>query len=165
MPVGHQPTLEEAIAFYTPSSRSRIQAVFTNCCEKGISFDEELEIITQQGRRRWVRVIGRAVRDELGKIIQVQGSTQDITERKDTERQLTLLERSVESSTNGVVIVDAQRPDLSMVYVNAAFERITGYSREAALGATAVFYKESTRILQPWRNCAKASKSSAMCTW
>ena len=139
MPVGHQPTLEEAIAFYTPSSRSRIQAVFTNCCEKGISFDEELEIITQQGRRRWVRVIGRAVRDELGKIIQAQGSTQDITERKDTERQLALLERSVESSTNGVVIVDAQRPDLPIVYVNAAFERITGYSREAALGRNCRF--------------------------
>lgn len=139
MQVGHQPTLDEAIAFYTPSSRPRIQAVFTHCCEQGISFDEELEIITQQGQRRWVRVIGRAVRDELGHIIQVQGSTQDITERKDTERQLTLLERSVESSTNGVVIVDAQCPDLPMVYVNAAFERITGYSREAALGRNCRF--------------------------
>ncbi|TVP46582.1 MAG: EAL domain-containing protein [Halomonas sp.] len=58
----------------------------------------------------------------------------DIHERKATERQLNLLERSVESSTNGVVIVDAQDSDLPMVYVNAAFERITGYSRKEALG-------------------------------
>ncbi|WP_311064509.1 EAL domain-containing protein [Halomonas sp. DWK9] len=139
MPVGYQPSLEEAIAFYAPHSQPRIKQVFTACCEQGVSFDEELEIVTQQHQRRWVRVIGRAVRDELGQIIQVQGSTQDITERKDTERQLILLERSVESSTNGVVIVDAQRPDLPMVYVNAAFERITGYSREAALGRNCRF--------------------------
>lgn len=139
MPVGHQPTLEQALGFYTPRVQPRIRSIFAACCEQGISFDEELEIVTREGRRRWVRVIGRAVRDELGQIIQVQGSTQDITERKDTERQLTLLQRSVESSTNGVVIVDAQRPDLPMVYVNAAFERITGYSRDAVLGRNCRF--------------------------
>ncbi|KHJ51270.1 diguanylate cyclase [Vreelandella venusta] len=139
MPVGYQPTLVEALGFYEARSQERIRAAFTACCEQGVSFDEELEIVTQHHQRRWVRVIGRAVRDELGQIIQVQGSTQDITQRKATERQLTLLERSVESSTNGVVIVDAQQPDLPMVYVNAAFERITGYSRDAALGRNCRF--------------------------
>ncbi|WP_083007690.1 sensor domain-containing protein [Halomonas sp. GT] len=136
---GFQPTVEEAIDFYAPSSRPRIREVFEACCESGVSFDEELEIITRQEVKLWVRVIGKAVRDELGQIIQVQGSTQNITERKATERQLTLLERSVESSTNGVIIVDAQGHDLPMVYVNAAFERITGYSRDMALGQNCRF--------------------------
>ncbi|RUR30218.1 EAL domain-containing protein [Vreelandella andesensis] len=136
---GFQPTVKEAIDFYAPSSEPRIREVFEDCCKHGISFDEELEIITRQEVRLWVRVIGRAVRDELGQIIQVQGSTQDITERKATERQLTLLERSVESSTNGVVIVDAQRHDLPIVYINAAFERITGYSRDMVLGQNCRF--------------------------
>ncbi|NDL70107.1 sensor domain-containing protein [Vreelandella alkaliphila] len=139
VPEGFQPTIEEAIGFYEPSSQPRIRQVFEACCEQGLSFDEELEIITRQKQRRWVRVIGKAMRDELGRIIQVQGSTQDVTERKATERQLTLLERSVESSTNGVVIVDAQQHDLPIVYVNAAFERITGYSRDAALGQNCRF--------------------------
>ncbi|MGP5310173.1 PAS domain-containing protein [Vreelandella alkaliphila] len=105
---GFRPTVEEAIDFYAPSFRPRIREVFEACCEHGISFDEELEIITRQEVRLWVRVIGKAVRDEQGQVVQVQGSTQDITERKATERQLTLLERSVESSINGVIIVDAQ---------------------------------------------------------
>ncbi|MGM0832497.1 MAG: sensor domain-containing protein [Pseudomonadota bacterium] len=139
VPDGFKPTIEEAMTFYAPSSRPRIREVFSACCESGTSFDEELEIVTRQAVRLWVRVIGKAVRDELGQIIQVQGSTQNITERKATERQLTLLERSVEASTNGVIIVDAQRQDLPMVYVNAAFERITGYSRTKALGQNCRF--------------------------
>ncbi len=139
VPDGFKPTVDEAIGFYESSSQPRIRQVFAACCEHGVSFDEELEIITRQGVRIWVRVIGNAVRDEKGHIIQVQGSTQDITERKATERQLTLLERSVEASTNGVIIVDAQRHDLPMVYVNAAFERITGYSRNQILGQNCRF--------------------------
>ncbi|AQU84318.1 MULTISPECIES: sensor domain-containing protein [unclassified Halomonas] len=139
VPHGFQPTVEEAIAFYTPGAQIRIREVFTACCRTGESFDEELEIVTQQGRRRGVRVIGKAVYDEHGHITQVQGSTQDISERKATERQLALLKRSVESSTNGVVIVDALSHDLPIVYVNAAFERMTGYPREAALGRNCRF--------------------------
>ncbi len=139
MPAGFQPSTDEAFAFYAPTSRERLKRDFQACAAEGVSFDGEYEVITRQGQRRWVRAIGRAVRDEQGQIIQVQGSSQDITQRKATERQLTLLERSVESSTNGVVIVDAQQPDLPMVYVNSAFERITGYSRDAALGRNCRF--------------------------
>lgn len=139
VPLGYQPTVEETIAFYTPSFQLRFREVFAACCTTGESFDEELEIITRQGVRRGVRVIGKAVYDEHGHIIQVQGSTQDISERKATERQLRLLERSVESGTNGVIIVDALSEDLPIVYVNAAFERITGYSRQAVLGRNCRF--------------------------
>ncbi|MFB9868581.1 EAL domain-containing protein [Vreelandella sulfidaeris] len=256
MPAGFQPSVDEAFSFYACESQQRLLAAFKACSEHGISFDEEYELITRQGLHRWVRVIGKAVRDDANNIVQVQGATQDITEqkqlrenlarlaqrltitldsitdgfftldkqwhftyvnpeaerilqrkegeligqhiwqsfpeavgsrfeyeyqraakeqraihfedynprlrlwleanvypspeglavyfrdineRKATEHQLKLLERSVESSTNGVVIVDAQRHDLPMVYVNAAFERITGYSRNEALGRNCRF--------------------------
>ncbi|WP_081194931.1 putative bifunctional diguanylate cyclase/phosphodiesterase [Halomonas sp. BC1] len=89
--------------------------------------------LTADGRRVWIEVTV-STGDRVIYVI-----ARDITQRKATERQLTLLERSVESSTNGVVIVDAQQPDLPMVYVNSAFERITGYSRDAALGRNGRF--------------------------
>ncbi|WP_404297362.1 putative bifunctional diguanylate cyclase/phosphodiesterase [Halomonas sp.] len=54
-------------------------------------------------------------------------------ERHKNRRTLRLLERSVEESTNGVVIADATRPDLPIIYVNAAFTRISGYSKDEAL--------------------------------
>lgn len=81
-PKGYSPTFEEAIAFYTPEYRAKIKRVYTNCAENGIPFDEELEILDSNGKRIWVRLIGEAVRDEQGKIIQVQGSFQDISEGK-----------------------------------------------------------------------------------
>ncbi|WP_261377561.1 bifunctional diguanylate cyclase/phosphodiesterase [Vreelandella titanicae] len=256
MPAGFQPSVDEAFAFYAPESQERLLAAFNACCEHGVSFDSEYEVITRQGKHLWVRAIGKAVRDDEGRIIQVQGASQDITEqkqlrenltqlahrltmtldsitdsfftldndwrfsyvnreaerilkrregellgqhiwqsfpdavgsrfekeyqraaseqiavhfeafnprlnswlevhvypspeglavyfrdineRKATEHQLKLLERSVESSTNGVIIVDAQRVDWPIVYVNAAFERITGYSRSQALGRNCRF--------------------------
>ncbi|SDM93328.1 bifunctional diguanylate cyclase/phosphodiesterase [Vreelandella arcis] len=136
---GFQPTIDEAIAFYTPTYQPRIRAYFDACCEHGISFDDTFEIITHDYQPLWVRVIGKAVCDSDGNVIRVQGSTQDITQRKATERQLQLLERSVESSTNGVLIVDAGHDDLPIVYANTAFERITGYSRQEALGRNCRF--------------------------
>lgn len=63
----------------------------------------------------------------------------DINQRKESERQLRILESSVASSINGVVICDARKPDLPIVYVNPAFERITGYAREEAVGRNCRF--------------------------
>ncbi|OBA00224.1 EAL and GGDEF domain-containing protein [Halomonas sp. G11] len=136
---GFQPTYEDAVGFYTAASQPRIKARFAACCERGVDFDEAFEIVTRDHRPIWVRVIGKAVRDSEGNVIRVQGSTQDITASKATERQLQLLERSVESSTNGILIVDAGRADLPIVYVNTAFERITGYNRQEVKGRNCRF--------------------------
>lgn len=38
-----------------------------------------------------------------------------------------------------LVVADAQLPDIPLIYVNAAFERVTGYHREAVLGRNCRF--------------------------
>ena len=63
----------------------------------------------------------------------------DITARREAQAQMLLLERVVESSTSGVAIADAQKPDFPIVYVNAAFERITGYHRKEIVGRNCRF--------------------------
>ena len=88
MPAGYSPKVSEGINFYAPQWRDRITKVFNACVEEGTPYDEEMEIITADGRRVWVRTAGVAVRDESGKIIKIQGSFQDITERKKTEQAL-----------------------------------------------------------------------------
>jgi PAS domain S-box-containing protein len=85
MPAGYSPPIEEGISFYAPEWRSRIAKVFGDCAERGIPYDEIMEIVTAQGRRRWVRTIGEAIRDEAGKIVKVQGAFQDITEQRAAE--------------------------------------------------------------------------------
>ncbi len=58
----------------------------------------------------------------------------DITERRAAEQALMLLRRAVEASSQGMVIADANEPGWPLIYVNPAFEHITGYSRGEAIG-------------------------------
>jgi len=46
---------------------------------------------------------------------------------------------AIEATTNGVVIADALLPDMPLVYVNAAFEDLTGYSSADIIGRNCRF--------------------------
>jgi len=50
-----------------------------------------------------------------------------------------LLERALAAAGEGIVIADARLPDMPLIYVNAAFEKVTGYSRDEALGRNCRF--------------------------
>lgn len=64
--------------------------------------------------------------------------------------------RAMEALPVGVVIADATAPDLPLVYVNPAFERITGYRREEALGRNCRFLQGRDRD-QPGLNDIRAA--------
>ncbi|HEX5693588.1 MAG TPA: PAS domain S-box protein, partial [Arenimonas sp.] len=82
----------------------------------------------------------------------------DISEHRSTQERMLLLQRAVESSMNGIVIADAQAGDLPIIYVNPAFESLTGYSAEEALGRNCRFLQgEETR--QPELNILRRSLS------
>ena len=68
----------------------------------------------------------------------VRRALQDASERTrrlETEEALRLRDRAVEASVNPVLIVSATDPDMPLVYVNRAFEHVTGYSRDEVIGA------------------------------
>ena len=76
-------------------------------------YDLELEKITAQEKRIWVRTIGQAVRDADGRIVRLQGAFQDITERKRLEAikagQAAILERIAINSPLPEVMLAAVR--------------------------------------------------------
>ena len=114
MPPGYDPLVEEAINFYAPEWREKITKVFTNCAVNGVSFDEEMEIITSTGRRLWVRTIGEAVRDENGQIFKVQGAFQDISEKKLAEaksREKDLQFRKLSANVPDLIFQFTRKPD------------------------------------------------------
>jgi diguanylate cyclase (GGDEF)-like protein/PAS domain S-box-containing protein len=63
----------------------------------------------------------------------------DIAARKRTEHELQLRERAIEASANSIIITNADAPHYLIEYVNPAFERITGYSAEEAIGMNLCF--------------------------
>lgn len=111
VPIGYSPLLKDGINFYAAECRARITEVFTNCTEKGIPYDEILQIITTTGKRVWVRTTGEPVRDRNGEIFKVQGSFQDISGIRQTEKYLekqnNLLTTLLDLLPIGVFMVEA----------------------------------------------------------
>jgi PAS domain S-box-containing protein len=87
MPRGYSPSLKKGLSYYAPEWQEKIKKVFTDCIEKGISYDVEAEIITGKGNRKWIRTLAEAV-IEKGKIVKVQGAFQDISKAKQAENEL-----------------------------------------------------------------------------
>lgn len=120
-------SIEAGIRFYAPEDRDRIRHLFKACAEQGQPYDEELQIITAQGRRRWVRTIGEAVRDQAGAIVRVQGAFQDITDQKHTEQALVLSKRRFRQFADAMPqIIWTATPEGLVDYANAAFYTYLG---------------------------------------
>ncbi len=135
VPHGYAPPVEEGINFYAPEWRAKITEVFSACAEKGIPYDEEMEIITSKGKRVWVRTIGRAMKDPKGSIIKVQGSFQDITEYKRQEDNLCQSEeRHRLLADNTLDVIWVMSMDARFTYVNPAVRAMFGFAPDEWIG-------------------------------
>jgi PAS domain S-box-containing protein len=159
VPLGFSPTLEQGINFYAPESRGAIQYAIEACTRDGTTFDLELQLVTAKGRRIWVRAIGESERDAKGVIRRVQGAFQDITARKDAERQLQSSEaryRSLfEDAPDGIVIAD---PGGTYLDANASICRMLGYTRDELTGLNAadIVVPTETPNIEPALSTIKA---------
>ena len=90
----------------------------------------------------YLEIMDRAfiVRNEMGSAIRMVGAMQDITEQKTREQQLRLFESVIEKTNDTVIITEAEPLNApygpKIIYVNEAFARSTGYSKEEAIGNT-----------------------------
>ncbi len=64
-------------------------------------------------------------------------------ERILSQERLQMMERAIESCSNGIAITDATVADNPIIYVNPSFERITGYSRDELIGKNCRFLQGS----------------------
>ncbi|HBI89109.1 response regulator [Sphingobacterium multivorum] len=56
--INFQPTFENALGFYEGKNRERIEYLFDRAVQQGISFDEELQLMRNDGVTIWVRIKG-----------------------------------------------------------------------------------------------------------
>ena len=81
------PTVQQALGFYAPEFRLKIEAMIQAAAVSGTSWDVELPLTTAKGRSIWARSMGSAVK-EGGKTIKLMVAFQDITDRKRGEEAL-----------------------------------------------------------------------------
>ena len=84
-----------AIQYYAGESREKIEIAVKEAVDLGTPYDLELEIVSAEGIRKWVRTIGHPVTRD-GRVVEVKGSFQDISDRVETE---TALRDSVKEKT------------------------------------------------------------------
>jgi PAS domain S-box-containing protein len=90
-------------------------------------------------------------------------SLRDITERKRAQAEIALQHRAIEASASGLMIVDASHRDRPLIYVNPAFEQITGYSHHEALGRPVRFLYECNPDLDQNANLDRALHDGFEC--
>ncbi|WP_254532093.1 PAS domain S-box protein [Natrinema gelatinilyticum] len=132
--------VERAIEFYHPDDRPTVRETVERGLEDGETFDLELRIVTTDGDLRWIRTIGEPLREsgegehgpsDDGEIVKLVGAFQDITERKDRERDLERSETIIQTLDELVYTIDA---DGCFTFLNDAVTSVVGYEPEEMIG-------------------------------
>jgi len=131
----------------------RSKIAFDELKTKGSIRYEDLPLETRDGRQCKVEFVSNVYALDGAKVIQC--NIRDITERKQAEeamrRQADLLQKTFDSMTAAVFILDARLPTPTVVECNQAACAVFGYGREEMLGKTTEFLHVSDETLREFR--------------
>jgi PAS domain S-box-containing protein len=101
LPLDADVSVADGLDYYHPDDRQTITDAFERLRTDGESYDLELRIVTADDTLRWVRTIADPRFDENGETIGAIGVFQDITERKERERDLQELTERLDLAVKG----------------------------------------------------------------
>lgn len=118
-----QPTFENALEFYKGKNGERIKYLFNRAIQQGIAFDEELQLLRNDGATIWVRVKGiPEFEDDICK--RVFGIIQDIDAFKKMFLEVTRKEAIMQSFATDVPVPLAMfDKDLNYVAVSSRWRK------------------------------------------
>jgi PAS domain S-box-containing protein len=123
-PGQRQPGLEEALEFYDLAGRLAIKAAVRRAFRQRESADLELRLTTALGRFIWVRAVGEP-EFEGDRVVRVNGTLQDITERRALEdamrRSNEVLRSVLDNLPCALSVFDA---DLNLLAYNQQFRQL-----------------------------------------
>jgi len=130
----YKPSLEEAINFFHPDDRPRLETAIQRALDHGEPYDMELRFITASGKELWTHTICRPqVKD--GRTIKLTGTFHDITDQKQYEEALRESEEKFrnffETCKDVIYITDVYGRILD---VNPAVKDLSGYERDEIIG-------------------------------
>ncbi|MGC1421192.1 MAG: PAS domain S-box protein [Terracidiphilus sp.] len=134
-PTQPAPSYKEHPKLYTTESWERLSRAVEESLRTGSEYKLDLEMTRPDGTTRWVIGRGEAISDDNGRIVQLHGMVQDITDRKRAEQELQASEERlagiVGSAMDAIIAVDEER---RIVLFNAAAEKIFGCAQDEAVG-------------------------------
>jgi PAS domain S-box-containing protein len=117
-----------------PDDKQPVMEAFQDYIDgKTPEFAYEHRMLHKDGSIRWIMARGTAIRDDQGNPVRVVGTDTDITQHKQAEEALRESEEKfralAESAPAAIIIVFGE----NFIYVNPAFEFLTGFTKEEAL--------------------------------
>ena len=106
----------------------------------GESFTSVVDVLGVSFRCRY-----DPLRDREGKVIGAMGLAEEVKALQSAAQEPRLMERAMAASSDGIIVTDPNHPDDPIVYVNPAFEEMTGYPIEEALGRNCRFLQGEDR--------------------
>ena len=135
---GHEPEFYAGRNYFQLCADDEMQEIFQNSVDTGdpyFAFEQSFQRTGRKDRAPgywdWSIV---PVKEADGRVTGLVFTLLDVTDRKNAEKDQARLASAVEATADGIVITD---PVTGVIqYVNPAFEQITGYARQEALGRT-----------------------------
>jgi PAS domain S-box-containing protein len=129
-PADEEPSLEEALDVYHEDDRPAVKQAVEVALDTGEPFDIDARYWTGSGELRWLRVQGEPETVDSD-ITTLRGAVQDITERKERERDLDQYRAVTHAVNDAIITIDETSTIRS---VNPAVKDIFGYDPEELVG-------------------------------
>ncbi|HXW62241.1 MAG TPA: PAS domain S-box protein, partial [Candidatus Acidoferrales bacterium] len=130
------PSLSQFLARVHPEDRARMeQVVRQEITGLNVNVLSDYRIVLPDGTIKHLHAIAHPVRNELGEVVEVVGTSMDVTERKLTEEALRESEERFRLVANTApVMIWMSGTDMLCTYLNQAWLDFTGRSLEHELG-------------------------------
>lgn len=126
----------DLLAIVHPEDRDRMDRLLAD--RERAPYRVEYRIVREDGEVRWIRQRAFPIQNDQGEVYRIGSLAEDVTDehraREAIERTTRLLEQTISSLEEAVLVVDTERQSRKVVEANAAAEEIFGYPREELVG-------------------------------
>lgn len=146
---GHDPrrfaaTYEALLAAAHPEDRAALSAALQTVLQTKAPLSHDYRILRRDGQTRWLHLRARVTRNAEQHVIGLEGTCQDITERKAITDDLTLFRSLVDRVSDALEVI---APDTGrFLDVNAKACQELGYTREELLALTVADVDPNARV-------------------
>lgn len=116
---------EKFLAMIHPEDQEHVREALLAHFRGEADYGVDFRIMLADGRQRWLHARGRALRDDQGDPVRIAGSVYDITDRRtaieEAEKSVSLLQATLESTADGILVVDRS---MRIISWNEQFRRM-----------------------------------------
>ncbi len=134
-------SLDVGLSFYQGEHKLKIEKAIDEAIRYGKPYNLELELVTRTGKHKWVHAIGNPVIVD-GKVVQIEGAFQDITDGKCIENKLRKSEEEfrrlsqefqglLDAIPDNLMLIDR---DFKILWANKGSRAFFGVSPEEIIG-------------------------------